>query len=96
MNWKEKYKILIEEIAKKPFGTFPIYDLPYRPDFFNKCFIVGGEKTFNFRLNSKLATEQDYKDFCEYLCDRTGQELGFFFVDNIQKFNQFSKKQKDA
>lgn len=89
--WKDKYKVLVEEIAKKPEGSFSIYDLPERPSFLDKSYTVPGDMTYNVRLNERVATEEDYKAYCEYLCDYTGQDLSFYFIDIQQGFSKFKK-----
>jgi len=85
--WKEKYEILIKEIAEQPKGTFDYITVDYIPEVLNKCYIVEGDMTFNMRLPDE-ATEDDYKEFIEYLCDYTGEDLDFYFPKTLRNFKK--------
>jgi len=85
MTWKEKYEILVKEIAEKPIKDFNIFEPAERPDVFDKIVYVGTDKGVDESVfNGKLpedSSEEDYKLYCEFLTDYVGYELSYFFAD---------------
>ena len=90
MNWKNKYHYLIKEIAEKPLGEFPAVYVIDEKGILAKCEVIEGLGSFNFRLPDNSG-EQDYKNFCEYLCERTNQNINDYFST---KFTNFKKKEE--
>lgn len=92
MTWKQKYAILIKEIAERPLGEFPLVFIIDEKRILSKCDITDSVQTFNFRL-PKNSSEQDYQDFCEYLLEYTNQDYNLYFKKS--EFSNFGKKQQE-
>lgn len=92
MIWKQKYIILIKEIAEKPLGEFPSVFIIDEKGILSKCNVIDSIQTFNFRL-PKNSSEQDYQDFCEYLLGYTNQDYNLYFKE--LKFSNFKFQKGD-
>lgn len=93
MSLKEKYKIVLENFAKRPAGSFPIYDLVDTPDFLldeSKSKEMEGDYVFNYELTDK-ATDKDYQDYIDYVLAYTGQDLSLYIIEE-KGFSNFGKK----
>ena len=94
MNLKEKYELVVKHFAQQPVGSFTIYEVDYIPNFIQdktKSKLVEGDYVFNYVLTDK-ATEQDYKDYIDYVLTYTGQDLSYYIIDDSKRFSNFSKK----
>ena len=85
MTWKERYNILVEEIAQKPINEFNIFEPEKKPVIFDKIIYLDADKgtdesVFNGRLPEE-SSEEDYKLYCEFITDYVGQDLSYYFTD---------------
>lgn len=84
MTLKERYNFILENISKKPIGTFTIYEPANIPNFFNdnaKYKEIKGNYTLGIELTDK-ATNNDYEDYIKYALEYTGMDA-MFSLDDI-------------
>ena len=83
MDYKQKYKLLLENVAKAPYGTFPTYFVKVKPAFLedsSKYRMIEGDYMLNIELTEK-AEEDDYLDYIEFLYQFTGLSDEVLFID---------------
>ena len=84
MTTKEKYENVIKNIVRKPLGTFAIVDGILPPEILfekDKTVETSFTNTFSIELNYK-ATENDMKDYIDYILKYTNQYNVDFDSDN--------------
>lgn len=92
MNYKELYKMLLENLCIKSKTEFDIIVEQPMPKFIDK--LVPNKTApygclFSKKLDEEIATEEDYKEFCEYIYAYIGMDLDSML--GKEKFGNFAK-----
>ena len=89
----DKYEVILNEVSRKPSGTFAIYEPDYEPNFMKnpeKFIFVDKPQTFQIELTDK-ATEKDKKEYINFVLDYVGLDYSSFFVSD----DDFDPDQED-
>ena len=88
-NWKKEYLHLLKNVCEDDIENYEsIYEQP-QPSFSNKMIYNKDAKDnalYKYKLDEQIATEQDYKDFCEYIWSYIG-----FDHEEEKSFSHFKK-----
>lgn len=92
MNYKKMYEETLKNICEQDSYLFDNIVEQEQPIFANK--LIPNEKgnLYRFKLNEEIATEEDYKNFCEYIYNYVGLDINDF-IENQKSFKSFAKPQ---
>ena len=97
MNWKEIYQKVVKNICEKKVDPQANIYEPQPPKALleGKTYTVEGDGLINIRLDEKVATDEDYKDFCRFAFEKIGESLEDY-IGQEKKFSNFSKQQEQG
>lgn len=92
MNYKELYKKVIKSICEKPVDPSKDIFEPEPPKALveGRTYTVESDGVINIRLDERVATEQDYKEFCEFAFAKIGENLEDY-LGEPKGFKNFKK-----
>lgn len=94
MNWKELYGKVVKTICEKELDlSKDIYEPEPPKSFFDGVMYVDENAPKNsfisLRLNETIAKEEDYKEFCEYVFAKIGEDINDYLGQKT--FKNFKK-----
>ena len=84
MTWKEIYHTTVKVLCEKPIEEFDTFINLEQPEFVKdgKAYFEEGHENelSSMRLHEEVATDDDYKEFCEYMYNYIGDDL-YNYID---------------
>jgi len=93
MDYKKIYEDVLKNVCEKDSAEFDMIVEQEKPEFADK--LIPNENApyhclFSQKLDDSVATEKDYKDFCEYIYGYIGMD--FNEIIGNKQFTNFGRK----
>lgn len=94
MTWKEIYRTTVKVLCEQPIEDFDTFITLEEPEIVKdgKVYFEEGHEgeLSSMRLHEEIATDDDYKEFCEYMYNYVGDDL-YNYLDKSE-IRVFGKK----